>query len=329
MRARYRSHMAEINIPSQKKPRKKRKGWLVLGTIAGTIGTLGLIFTFFPVHKHTTKPFFENGGLPLVIAHQGGEHLAPSNTMIAFEQAVNMGVDVLETDIHITNDGHLVAIHDPTVDRTTDGTGHVADMTLEEIQKLDAGYRFVDLEGNNSFRGKGVTIPTVEELFKAFPDTRIEIEIKDTNPPEKYEEIARKLWELAVQYKREDTLLVASFDQEILNTFDSFTEGRVALVGGRQEITRFVLFHKLFVRNLYKPEVDAFQVPLQESIFDLTNQRLIRDAQRSGVQMHYWTIDDKETMRYLLERGADGILTNRPDLLLEVMEEMGFKNGGA
>ncbi|WP_339149131.1 MULTISPECIES: glycerophosphodiester phosphodiesterase [unclassified Sutcliffiella] len=321
--------MAEINIPSQKKPRKKRKGWLVLGTIAGTIGTLGLIFTFFPVHKHTTKPFFENGGLPLVIAHQGGEHLAPSNTMIAFEQAVNMGVDVLETDIHITNDGHLVAIHDPTVDRTTDGTGHVADMTLEEIQKLDAGYRFVDLEGNNSFRGKGVTIPTVEELFKAFPDTRIEIEIKDTNPPEKYEEIARKLWELAVQYKREDTLLVASFDQEILNTFDSFTEGRVALVGGRQEITRFVLFHKLFVRNLYKPEVDAFQVPLQESIFDLTNQRLIRDAQRSGVQMHYWTIDDKETMRYLLERGADGILTNRPDLLLEVMEEMGFKNGGA
>lgn len=321
--------MAEISIPSQKKTRKVRKGWLVLGTIAGTIGTLGLIFTFFPVHKQTTKPFFENGGMPLVIAHQGGEHLAPSNTMIAFEQAVDMGIDVLETDIHMTKDGHLVAIHDPTVDRTTDGKGLVSDLILEEIQQLDAGYHFVDLEGKNSFRGKGVTIPTVEEMFKAFPDTRIEIEIKDTNPPEKYEEIARKLWELAVQYKREDTLLVASFDQEILSTFHSFTEGQVALVGGRQEITRFVLFHKLFARNLYKPQVDAFQVPLQESIFDLTNQRLIRDAQRSGVQMHYWTIDDKETMRYLLERGADGILTNRPDLLLEVMKEMGFKNDEA
>ncbi|MCM3618607.1 glycerophosphodiester phosphodiesterase [Sutcliffiella horikoshii] len=316
--------MAEISIPSQKKPRKKRKGWLVLGTIAGTLGTLGLIFTFLPAPKQTIKPFFENGGLPLVIAHQGGEHLAPSNTMIAFEQAVNMGVDVLETDIHITKDGQLIAIHDPTVDRTTDGTGLVADLTLEEIQRLDAGYHFIDLEGNKSFRGKGVTIPTVEEMFRAFPDTRIEIEIKDTNPPEKIEEIARKLWELAVQYNREDSLLVASFDQEILNTFNSFTEGRVALVGGRQEITRFVLFHKLFVRNLYKPEVDAFQVPLQESIFDLTNQRLINDAKRSGVQMQYWTIDDKETMRYLLERGADGILTNRPDLLLEVMEEMAF-----
>ncbi|MGD6780052.1 glycerophosphodiester phosphodiesterase [Sutcliffiella horikoshii] len=314
--------MAEITIPSQKKPHKKRKAWIALGTIAGTIGTLGLIFTFLPVSKQVTKPFFENGGLPLVIAHQGGEHLAPSNTMTAFEQAVGMGVDVLETDIHITKDGHLVAIHDPTVDRTTNGQGEVAALTLEEVKQLDAGYHFVDLDGNNSFRGKGVTIPTVEEMFQAFPNTRIEIEIKDTNPPEKYEEIARKLWELTKEYNREDTLLVASFDQEILETFNSFTDGKVALVSGRQEITRFVLFHKLFVRNLYKPEVDAFQVPLQESIFDLTNLRLIRDAQRSGVQMHYWTIDDKETMRYLLERGADGILTNRPDLLLEVREEM-------
>ncbi|WP_404349837.1 glycerophosphodiester phosphodiesterase [Sutcliffiella horikoshii] len=316
--------MAEITIPSQKEPRKKRKVWIALGTIAGTLGTLGLIFTLFPINKQATKPFFENGGFPLVIAHQGGEHLAPSNTMIAFEQAVEMGVDVLETDIHITKDGHLVAIHDPTVDRTTNEQGAVAELTLEEIKELDAGFHFVDLEGNNSFRGKGVTIPTVEEMFQAFPDTRIEIEIKDTNPLERYEEIAQKLWELTVEYNREDTLLVASFDQEILETFNRFTEGKVALVGGRQEITRFVLLHKLFVRNLYKPEVDAFQVPLQESIFDLTNQRLIQDAQRSGVQMHYWTIDDKETMRYLLESGADGILTNRPDLLLEVRKEMGY-----
>lgn len=314
--------MAEIIIPSKKKPRKKRKVWIALGTIAGTLGTLGLIFTLFPINKQATKPFFENGGLPLVIAHQGGEHLAPSNTMIAFEQAVEMGVDVLETDIHITKDGYLVAIHDPTVDRTTNGQGAVAELTLEELKELDAGFHFIDLEGKNSFRGKGVTIPTVEEMFQAFPNTRIEIEIKDTNPPERYEEIARKLWELTVKYNREDTLLVASFDQEILETFNSFTDGKVALVGGKQEITRFVLLHKLFVRNLYKPEVEAFQVPLQESIFDLTNQRLILDAQRSGVQMHYWTIDDKETMRYLLERGADGILTNRPDLLLEVREEM-------
>lgn len=314
--------MAEIIIPSKKKPRKKRKVWIALGTIAGTLGTLGLIFTLFPINKQATKPFFENGGLPLVIAHQGGEHLAPSNTMIAFEQAVEMGVDVLETDIHITKDGYLVAIHDPTVDRTTNGQGAVAELTLEELKELDAGFHFIDLEGKNSFRGKGVTIPTVEEMFQAFPNTRIEIEIKDTNPPERYEEIAGKLWELTVKYNREDTLLVASFDQEILETFNSFTDGKVALVGGKQEITRFVLLHKLFVRNLYKPEVEAFQVPLQESIFDLTNQRLILDAQRSGVQMHYWTIDDKETMRYLLERGADGILTNRPDLLLEVREEM-------
>jgi glycerophosphoryl diester phosphodiesterase len=315
--------MAEISIPTRIKPKNKRKKWRVLGIIAGTLSSLGLIFTFYPINKIDKKPFFENNGRPLVIAHQGGELLAPSNTMAAFSQAVEIGVDVLETDIHMTMDGHLVAIHDPTVDRTTNGQGAVAEMTLEEIQRLDAGYHFVDLEGNYSYRNQGVYIPTVEELFKAYPGTRMEIEIKDTNPQEKYEEIARKLWELTEQYNRQDSLLVASFDQEILKTFNRFSEGKVALVGGRQEITRFVVLHKLFARNLYKPEADTFQVPLQESIFDLTNQRLIRDAQRSGVQMHYWTIDDKETMAYLLDRGADGILTNRPDLLLELLSEKG------
>ncbi|QFT87810.1 putative glycerophosphoryl diester phosphodiesterase 1 [Bacillus sp. THAF10] len=314
--------MAEISIPSRKKTHKKRSGFAALGFITCGLGLVGLLLTFMPLNKNTVKPFFENNGKPLVIAHQGGELLAPSNTMAAFEQAVEMGVDVLETDIHITKDGHLVAIHDPTVDRTTDGTGNVADLTLAEIKELDAGYHFVDLEGATSFRGKEVTIPTVEEMFEAFPNTRIEIEIKDTNPPEKYEEISRKLWELTQQYNRQDSLLVASFDQDILSTFQSYAKGQVALVGGRQEITSFVIFHKLFARSLYAPSVDAFQMPLQESILDLTYKRLIWDAQRSGIQVHYWTIDDKPTMRLLLEKGADGILTNRPDLLLETMEEM-------
>ncbi|CAG9620205.1 glycerophosphodiester phosphodiesterase [Sutcliffiella rhizosphaerae] len=316
--------MTETMIQKEKRTRKKHPFFWKAGAVIGALGTLGLLFTFLPINKLSPKPFFQNNGRPLVIAHQGGEHLAPSNTMVAFEQAAAMGVDVLETDIHITKDGYLVAIHDPTVDRTTNGQGKVTDLTLKEIQDLDAGYHFLDLEGNNSFRNKGVQIPTVEEMFQAFPDIKIEIEIKDTNPPERYEEISKKLWELAVQYQREDSLLVASFDQEILATFNEYTNGRVAIVGGRQEITRFVIFHKLFARGLYVPQVDAFQMPEQESIFDLTNKRLIKDAQRSGVQVHYWTIDDKETMSELLEKGADGILTNRPDLLLEVMQEMGI-----
>jgi len=165
------------------------------------------------------KDFFKNNR-PLVIAHQGGELLASSNTMAAFTNAVNMGVDVLETDLHITKDGQLVAIHDPTIDRTTNGHGKVADMTLEEIQKFDAGYQFKDLQGNYSFRGKGINIPTAEEMLQSLGNTRIEMEIKDDNPPERIDEMAAKLWALIEKYHMEDKILVASFDQDILNTFE-------------------------------------------------------------------------------------------------------------
>lgn len=315
--------MAEVNIPLNRKRGWGRKVGLGAGLLVAIVVSLCLVFTFSPISKIEAKPYFKNDR-PLVIAHQGGELLAPSNTMAAFRQAADMGVDVIETDIHITKDGHLVAIHDPTVDRTTDGTGAVADMTLKEIQALDAGYHFQDLDGENSFRGKGVYIPTVEEMFKEFGDMRIEIEIKDSNPPDNYDEMAQKLWELIEEYEMEDKVLVAAFDQDIIKKFDSYAKGRVALAGGEQEITRFVIFHKLFMRNLYLPEVDAFQIPQEQSILDLTNQRLIKDAQRSGLQVHYWTIDDKETMRYLLDRGADGLITNRPDLMIELLDEMGY-----
>ncbi|WP_223702661.1 glycerophosphodiester phosphodiesterase [Sutcliffiella deserti] len=315
--------MARVNVSLKKKRNWGRKFLLGVGLILSIVFSLCLVFTFSPTSRIEAKPFFKNSR-PLVIAHQGGELLAPSNTMIAFKQAADMGVDVIETDIHITKDGHLVAIHDATVDRTTNGSGAVADLTLTEIQALDAGYHFQDLNGNLSYRGQGAYIPTVEEMFQEFGDMRIEIEIKDSNPPEQYEEIAEKLWKLTEKYGMEDKLLVASFDQEIIQMFDNYTNGRVATAGGRQEITQFVIFQKIFMRNLYSPKVDSFQVPLEQSGIDLTNQRLIRDAKRTGLQVHYWTIDDKETMQYLIERGADGIITNRPDLMLELLEEMGY-----
>ncbi|MEH7275018.1 glycerophosphodiester phosphodiesterase [Neobacillus vireti] len=246
--------------------------------------------------------------------------------MTAFENAVNLGVDVLETDIHITKDGHLVAIHDPTVDRTTNGKGAVSDLTLAEIQGLDGGYHFTDLEGNYSFRGKGVYIPTVDEMFQAFGKMKIEIEIKDDNPPERINEIASKLWSLIEIYQMKDKMIIAAFDQDILTTFDKYAKGRVALSAGRQEVKSFVIFHKFFLRNLYVPKVDAFQLPVEDSGFDLTDKRLINGAHRLGMNIHYWTIDDPKTMEELIDTGADGILTNRPDLLLKLLKEKGLWN---
>ncbi|MEH7503352.1 glycerophosphodiester phosphodiesterase [Neobacillus drentensis] len=304
----------------EKIPKKKKRSLQVFKYLIPGIVIFLLAINFMPVKQINQKEFFKNNR-PLVIAHQGGELLAPSNTMAAFTNAVNMGVDVLETDLYITKDGYLVAIHDPTVDRTTNGHGKISDMTLKEIQKLDAGYHFKDLQGNYSYRGKGVYIPTAEEMFQSVGNVRIELEIKDDNPPKRLDEISAKLWALIKQYHMEDKILVASFDQDILNTFEKYAKGRVATSAGKQEVKSFVVFHKFFLRNLYTPQVDAFQIPTEDSGFDLTDKKLIDGAHRRGMQIHYWTIDDPKAMKKLIDAGADGILTNRPDLLMELLEK--------
>ncbi|MFS8650803.1 MAG: glycerophosphodiester phosphodiesterase [Caldibacillus sp.] len=260
---------------------------------------------------------------PLVIAHQGGKGLAPSSTMPAFQKARSLGVDVLEFDVHMTSDGHLVAIHDPTVDRTTDGSGKVNDMTLAEIKRLDAGYSFQDEHGSYPYRGKGVTIPTVEEIFSATsdPDMLYIIEIKHTNDPALYEEIATKLWGIIEKFRLEERVIIASFDQNIIDTVLKISRGQALVSAGKKEATKFVLTHKLFLNGLYRPGVDALHFPLKSSGFNLVDKKLIRGAQRRGMQIHYWTVNDPETMGKLLELGADGIMTDYPDRLMKLINK--------
>lgn len=299
----------------------RKKRWL--GIIIVFIFISYMLLNLVPVDQRPNHPFFQSER-PLVIAHQGGELLAPSNTLTAFQQAADLGVDVLEFDIHITKDGHLVTIHDPTVDRTTNGKGNVHDFTLNEIQKLDAGYHFEDLDGALSYRGKGAYIPSLEEVFQSFPKMKMVIEIKDDNPNERVPEISEKLWTLIQKYHKKDQVVVASFDQKIINQFEEISDGQVALSAGEDEIRKFIIFKKLFLANLYKPNADVFQIPTKESIFNLASPSIMKEAERRNVNIQYWTIDDKETMRSLLEDGANGIITNRPDLMLEVLAEMGF-----
>ena len=119
-------------------------------------------------------------GAPLLVAHRGGSKIAPENTLEAFEQAVGWWeADMLEMDVRLTADGEVVVIHDATVDRTTDGTGMVADLSLSEIQALDAGYHFHDPSGVPSFRGRGVAVPRFEDVLTALPHTRINVEPKE------------------------------------------------------------------------------------------------------------------------------------------------------
>jgi glycerophosphoryl diester phosphodiesterase len=251
-----------------------------------------------------------------VIAHQGGNQLRPGDTMAAFEHAVELGVDALELDVHATADGVLVVIHDDTVDRTTNGTGAVSELTLEEIKALDAGYNWPLHEESDEypFRGTGVTIPTLEEVLVAFPDMPMAIEIKQADPP-----IVEPFGNLLKEYDRAGNTIVASFHPEVMQEFrEQFPE--FATAGVEPEIRRFFVLNKLFLGRSYRPPMNAFQVPERFGNLKVITPRFVRVAQSRGLAVHVWTINHPDDMERILDTGVDGIMTDRPDLLLDVVE---------
>jgi glycerophosphoryl diester phosphodiesterase len=283
-----------------------------------------LLYRVFPCKQ---EPIFPELKRPLLLAHQGGELLAPTNTMAAFDLAHEIGgSDFFDIDVHMTKDGHLVGIHDETVDRTTDGHGRVDSYTLEELQKLDAGYSFQDLQGNYCYRGKGVKILALEEIFSKYADRYyLHFEIKDTYPKGGPSQIEEKLWKLVQKYHMEKRVIVASFQQKIVDRFNKLAGGQVVMGAGRAEIAQFVLAHKFHLPGFYRRRSQVLEIPTASSGFNLKDRRLIAGAHRLGMDVYYWTIDDPAEMRELIELGADGLFTNRPDLLKALLEEMGLR----
>jgi glycerophosphoryl diester phosphodiesterase len=254
---------------------------------------------------------------PMVIAHQGGEGLRPSNTLLAFDNAVALGVDVLEMDVHSTRDGVLVLIHDDTVDRTTDGAGRVNDLTLEQLKQLDAGEYWTNDDGQTyPYRGQGVRIPTLEEVLTAYPQMRFNIEIKQREPS-----IAESLCELLRRHDLTERTLVASFHGQAMTEFRAACP-EVATSMVEDEIRPFYILNLLFLGSLFSPPGEAFQVPEYSGERHVLTPRFVRAAQGNGIAVHPWTIDDPADMRRFLDMGVDGIITDRPDVMLQVLEEM-------
>lgn len=254
---------------------------------------------------------------PMVIAHQGGEGLRPSNTLLAFDNAVALGVDVLETDVHSTRDGVLVLIHDDTVDRTTDGAGRVNDLTLEEIKQLDAGNYWTNDDGQTyPYRGQGVRIPTLEEILTAHPQMRFNIEIKQREPS-----IANSLCETLRRHGLTERTLVASFHGQAMTEFRAACP-EVATSMVEDEIRPFYILNLLFLGGLFNPPGEAFQVPEYSGERHVLTPRFVRAAQDNGIAIHPWTIDDPADIRRFVDMGVDGIITDRPDVMLQVLEEM-------
>lgn len=300
------------------------KGFMkFIGSALIFIGAVWIVLFLKPVKVRSNRAFYREDDPDLfVIAHRGGRGLAPEGTMAAFDNAADLGVDMFEYDIHLTADGELVVIHDPTVDRTTNGEGRVNEMTLAEVQSLDAGYQFKDDTGNLTFRDQGVYIPTVEEVFTNYPTMRQLIEIKDTNDPALYEKIIQKLWDLIQKYGMEDEVMIGSFDHKINQRFEEVSGGRIPIGAGEDEVRSFVQMHVPYLNGVAKTNVDAFQLPVEQEGHDLTTNNIIRSAKKRNISIYYWTINEEDEIKKLIDKGVDGLITDYPDRVQKVLKEI-------
>ncbi|MFJ8234477.1 glycerophosphodiester phosphodiesterase [Ureibacillus sp. NPDC094379] len=263
---------------------------------------------------------------PIVLAHRGGLQLAPEHTMIAFEKAYELGVDGFEIDIRLTKDEEIIVFHDDTVNRTTNGFGYVKDFTLKELKELNAGFYFEDLEGNTPYKEDQISIVTLRELLVTFPDTYVNIDMKDD--PDTYEGslIPSKLWRLIEELGVEDRVVVTSFYSEQIDRFNLYAQNHVALGAGENDVRKaFTAFSSQF-RHLYHPKVDVFQIPTKSGVFSLDSSKFISFLNNLNIPVHYWVINDEETMRRLIENGAQGIVTDRPDLAVPLLKELHEQN---
>jgi glycerophosphoryl diester phosphodiesterase len=261
--------------------------------------------------ERSIHPALQGG--PLLIAHRGGSALMPENTLAAFlDAAQRWRVDMIELDVRASADGHCVVIHDATVDRTTNGTGAVAEKTLAELQSLDAAYRFTN-DGGRTFplRGQGIRIPTIDEVFAALPETRFTVESKAAT--------AQIPLFRAIEEYRAAERVVAAGEKNAYRTL--FYQYRGPKSASFEEGLPFLILHRVFLARLGRVPADVVQTCEVYKGRRILTPRLVRDFHRCGVLVHVWTVNEEQDMERLLDWGVDGLVTDRPDRLAPILHK--------
>lgn len=324
-----------------------------LGCVLIVLVLFFVVINVIPPRKNVeNNPFVVGEGeLPLIAAHRGGSTNNPENTLLAFREAVlTIGVDIIESDLYLTADGYLVYNHDSYIDETCNVNGdlsleeveelcedkanrhYIKDMTLAELRQYNFGYYFEDAEGNRPYRdvedvaAAGLQIATADQLFMMFyeirPDLMFIVEIKDGG--DRGKEACRILADVLDGYpKYRDRVVIGTFNDEIEQELEEKYPHllRGASTGGA---AKFILTQYLFVNLFDDGEFACLQIPLSYDIgfeLPLDSQSLVDRAHRRNIAVQYWTINDPDEMRMLIEMGVDCIMTDDPALLGRILDE--------
>jgi glycerophosphoryl diester phosphodiesterase len=260
-------------------------------------------------------PFLDCAG-PIAFAHRGGTEAAPENTLPAFEAAVGHGFRYLETDVHLTRDGVLMAFHDPRLDRVTDRAGAIAALGVAEVEAADAGHWYSPDGGRTfPFRGRGVRVPRLQTLLDRFREARINLDPKT-------DACVTALVDLIEAHQAWHRVCFGSFSDRRLRRIRVLSRGRACTSMGPRAVAVARIACSAGV--LPRQGADCVQVPVRHGPVRLVTPRWVRAAHRAGVPVHVWTVDDERTMHALLDLGVDGLMTDRPSALREVFLSRGL-----
>ena len=249
---------------------------------------------------------------PLVFGHRGGSRLAPENTIAAFDRAVAEGVDGLELDVRLSKDGQAMVCHDARVDRTSNTTGAIADMTAIELAHVDAGYRFTSGALSYPFRWRGFGVPTLAEVIARYPRHPLIVEMKDNTRA-----MAKATVEVVRAAGAADRVCLGAFPNGVMR--HARRDGpEIATSASSGEVLRAMLTARaglLPPRRRYQ----TLQLPERRKRLRVVTPRFVRAARRAGVPVQVWIVDRAEDIRRLLDWGVQAIITDRPDIAVPVV----------
>ncbi|MBN4056457.1 MAG: hypothetical protein COA82_11185 [Alkaliphilus sp.] len=239
----------------------------------------------------------------LILAHRGASAYAPENTTIAFTKAIEMGADGFELDIHLSKDGNLIVIHDESVNRTTNGSGFIKDLTLGEIKKLDAGSWF-----DSQFSDEKV--PTLDEVLTLIKDTQLLINIEIKNGPFFYAEIEQKIIDCVVRHSMIDRVIVSSFDHYSIVKIKKLNS---SIKTGALFLARTINSWK------YIKEIGADAI---HPHFVSVTSEVVKNCHENNIEIHTYTANEPEHIKHLARLGVNSIITNFPDIAKEIVNSL-------